>query len=86
MQTDIMLSHAGRTLIIDAKYYEHSLQQLYDSYSVHSGNLYQIFTYVKNKEVELSNRSMKVFQECFYMQRQMKQYIQLTNIRCAVIP
>lgn len=56
MQTDIMLSHAGKTLIIDAKYYEHSLQQQYDSYSVHSGNLYQIFTYVKNKEVELKNQ------------------------------
>ena len=50
MQTDIMLSHAGKTLIIDAKYYAHSLQQKYDSYSVHSGNLYQIFTYVKTKK------------------------------------
>ena len=56
MQTDIMLSHAGKTLIIDAKYYEHSLQQQYDSYLVHSGNLYQIFTYVKNKEVELKEQ------------------------------
>ncbi len=56
MQTDIMLSHAGKTLIIDAKYYEHSLQQQYDSFSVHSGNLYQIFTYVKNKELELRNQ------------------------------
>lgn len=56
MQTDIMLSHAGKTLIIDAKYYQHSLQQQYDSYSVHSGNLYQIFTYVKNKEVELKDQ------------------------------
>ena len=56
MQTDIMLSSGGKTLIIDAKYYEHSLQKQYDSYSVHSGNLYQIFTYVKNKEVELKNQ------------------------------
>lgn len=56
MQTDIMLSYAGKTLIIDAKYYEHSLQQKYDNYSIHSSNLYQIFTYVKNKEVELSGQ------------------------------
>lgn len=56
MQTDIMLSSGGKTLIIDAKYYEHSLQKQYDSYSVHSGNLYQIFTYVKNKEVELKDQ------------------------------
>ena len=49
-----MLTRGKKTLIIDAKYYEHSLQQQYDNYSVHSGNLYQIFTYVKNKEVQLS--------------------------------
>lgn len=53
MQTDIMLSYRDKTLIIDAKYYGNSLQQQYDKYSIISGNLYQIFTYVKNKEVEL---------------------------------
>ena len=52
----IKASSGGKTLIIDTKYYEHSLQKQYDSYSVHSGNLYQIFTYVKNKEVELKNQ------------------------------
>lgn len=52
MQSDIMLSYKERTLIIDAKYYGHSLQQQYDKYSIISGNLYQIFTYVKNKELE----------------------------------
>lgn len=50
MQTDIMLRHGDRTLIIDAKYYGHTMQVHHDSYSVHSGNLYQIFTYVKNQE------------------------------------
>ncbi len=50
MQTDIMLRHGDRTLIIDAKYYGHTLQVHHNSYSVHSGNLYQIFTYVKNQE------------------------------------
>ncbi len=54
MQTDIMLSYKGKTLIIDAKYYGSSLQQQYDKYSIISGNLYQIFTYVKNKEAELT--------------------------------
>lgn len=56
MQSDIMLTYAGQTLIIDAKYYANSLQQQYDSYTIHSGNLYQIFTYVKNKEEELSEQ------------------------------
>lgn len=54
MQADIVLTYAGRTLIIDAKYYSHSLQKQYDKSSIHSGNLYQIFTYVKNKEADLS--------------------------------
>ena len=50
MQTDIMLRYGDQTLIIDAKYYRHTMQMHHDSYSVHSGNLYQIFTYVKNQE------------------------------------
>ena len=56
MQTDIMLSHKNKILIIDAKYYSHSTQAQYDIRTIHSGNLYQIFTYVKNKEVELEKK------------------------------
>ena len=41
------------------KYYAHSLQQKYDRYSIHSGNLYQIFTYVKNKEANISEQGHK---------------------------
>lgn len=48
MVTDITLKHGGRTLIIDAKYYAHTMQSQYDVQSIHSGNLYQVFTYVKN--------------------------------------
>ena len=60
MQTDIMLSHEERTLIIDAKYYAHSTQIQYDKQTLHSGNMYQIFTYVKNKEAELAGRPHEV--------------------------
>lgn len=49
MQSDIMLAHGDRTLIIDAKYYSHTTQRQYDANTLHSSNLYQIFTYVKNK-------------------------------------
>lgn len=49
MQSDITLTHDGKTLIIDAKYYARTLQTQYDVRSLHSHNLYQIFTYVKNK-------------------------------------
>ena len=48
MVTDITLKYGGRTLIIDAKYYAHTMQSQYDIQSIHSGNLYQVFTYVKN--------------------------------------
>ena len=55
MQTDIMLEHRGKVLIIDAKYYSHNTQTQFDVHTMHSSNLYQIFTYVKNKEAELKN-------------------------------
>ena len=60
MQTDIMLSQGEKTLIIDAKYYSHSTQIQYDKHTLHSGNLYQIFTYVKNKDAELANKPHEV--------------------------
>ena len=53
MQSDIMLQHDDRVLIIDAKYYEHSMQVQFSKHTLHSANLYQIFTYVKNKDYEL---------------------------------
>ena len=50
MQTDIMLRLKEKALIIDAKYYGSTLQKQFDKYSLHSGNIYQIFTYVKNHD------------------------------------
>lgn len=50
MQTDITLKCKGKTLIIDAKYYAHTMQTQYDVHTLHSNNLYQIFTYVKNMD------------------------------------
>jgi 5-methylcytosine-specific restriction enzyme subunit McrC len=60
MQSDIMLQDGNKVLIIDAKYYKYSTQVHYDKHTLHSGNLYQIFTYVKNKEYELSGKEHKV--------------------------
>ena len=52
MQSDIVISNkkTRKTLIIDAKYYSHNMQMKvpYMTQTLHSGNLYQIFTYVKN--------------------------------------
>ncbi len=57
MRSDVTLARRDdprRILIIDAKYYSHATQQQFDKRTVHSHNLYQIFTYVKNKEAELA--------------------------------
>ena len=56
MQSDITLSLDDNVLIIDAKYYAHTTQVQYDKHTLHSNNLYQIFTYVKNKDISLGNR------------------------------
>lgn len=60
MKTDIMLQFGRSVLIIDAKWYGSVTQEKYDSHTWHSANLYQIFTYVKNKEAELQGRPHKV--------------------------
>ena len=52
MKSDITLSYGQKTLIIDAKCYSSNTQSQYDKRSIHSGNLYQIFTYVKNKTLQ----------------------------------
>lgn len=51
MQTDIMLKNKEKTLIIDTKYYTRTMQKQFDSYSYHSANMYQIYTYVKNQDI-----------------------------------
>lgn len=60
MQSDITLSKGNRTLIIDAKYYAHNTQTQYNVHTLHSGNLYQIFTYVKNKDAEYGDAPHEV--------------------------
>ena len=52
MQTDIMLRLNEKILIIDAKYYGKTLQQQYDKYTLHSANVYQILSYVKNQDTK----------------------------------
>lgn len=54
MKTDITLTNGGRRLIIDTKYYSRTMQvdSRYYSMTFHSGNLYQIYAYVKNSDKE----------------------------------
>lgn len=60
MQSDITLQLGSSVLIIDAKYYSHTTQEHYDRHTLHSGNLYQIFTYVKNKDYAFGETPHKV--------------------------
>lgn len=52
MQSDIILEKGDKSLVIDAKYYSHTTQKQYNVNTLHSSNLYQIFTYVKNLDTE----------------------------------
>ena len=55
MQSDIHLQKGNTVLIIDAKYYGHTTQKQFDKHTLHSNNLYQIFTYVKNRHYEFGD-------------------------------
>ena len=48
METDISLSRPGRHVIIDAKYYQSTLSNYYETKKVHSENLYQLMRYLTN--------------------------------------
>ena len=56
MKSDILLRYGDRTLIIDAKYYSSIFRTHYEKQTLHSGNLYQIFSYVKNKDPESTGK------------------------------
>lgn len=50
MKTDITLRKDNHVLIIDTKYYGSTLQYNFNRASIHSNNLYQVFSYVKNED------------------------------------
>ena len=68
MRSDIILQQENQVLIIDAKYYTNTTQSQYNTHTLRSENLYQIFTYVKNKEYELKDTDHKVSGMLFYAQ------------------
>ena len=49
-----------RILIIDAKFYKDNLAENYGKNMHRTGNLYQIFTYVKNKQAEFQGKDVEV--------------------------
>ena len=60
MQSDIYIQNEDSILIIDAKYYGKTTQIQFDKHKIHSNNLYQIFTYVKNCDYQFKNQNKTV--------------------------
>jgi 5-methylcytosine-specific restriction enzyme subunit McrC len=52
MQTDLSLESSERKIIIDTKYYKNALTNNFGSEKLISGNLYQVFAYLKNNETK----------------------------------
>ena len=50
MQSDIYLTNGEKVLIIDAKYYQRSMQTNFNKTSIHSNNIYQIQSYVFHED------------------------------------
>ena len=50
MKTDISIQWPGRYQIIDTKFYSKTFQTYHEKDTVHSSNLYQLFSYLKNIE------------------------------------
>ncbi len=51
MRTDVSLDSSTRKIVIDTKYYANCLQTYFGSSTIHSGNLYQLFAYLKNLQI-----------------------------------
>ena len=66
--SDITLEYDNKVLIIDAKYYSHIMQNRYEKETIRSANMFQIFTYVKNKEAELKDKQHEVAGMLLYAQ------------------
>lgn len=56
MRSDITLHNGDKVLIIDTKYYGNMTQNQYGKHTIHSANMYQIYTYVKNRDIAHSGK------------------------------
>lgn len=52
MRTDVTLIRAERRTILDCKFYREALTMRHGKQRVHSGHLYQLMAYLRNKSIE----------------------------------
>jgi 5-methylcytosine-specific restriction enzyme subunit McrC len=57
MEADTVLANEGECIVIDTKYYKQPLVARYGTDKLHSGNLYQIISYVRNRQADDPQRS-----------------------------
>ena len=50
MRTDVSLRSKERTIILDCKFYKEAMSGWYGTEKLHAGNLYQIYSYLRNAE------------------------------------
>lgn len=60
MKTDVTLEYQNKMLIIDAKFYSQNTLKNYGKNIHNTSNLYQIFAYVKNKQIELQGNDVEI--------------------------
>lgn len=65
MRTDVSLTHreTGDKIIIDAKFYKHMFQEYFGKKTFHSGNLYQMFTYLMHQPKDVHVRGILIYPE-----------------------
>lgn len=83
MKTDITLSYNNTVLIIDAKYYSHiTVRSPSDHQILHSDDLYQIFSYVKNMENVLKKKAYTISGMLLYARTNGKILPDIMNHMC----
>lgn len=60
MKSDVTLEFEDKILIIDAKFYAQNTSENYGKNIHRTNNLYQIFSYVKNKQIEVQGNDIEV--------------------------
>ena len=61
MRSDIVLERNDKQLIIDTKFYKSIFSNYYDSSKLHSGNLYQLLTYVNSSNFQGSIKGLLLY-------------------------
>ncbi|HGV9340397.1 TPA: 5-methylcytosine-specific restriction endonuclease system specificity protein McrC, partial [Enterobacter hormaechei] len=60
MESDIIMSNANKTIIIDAKYYKNMYTNRYNRAKFRSNNLYQLMCYLHNYDIQKTKQNKNI--------------------------